>query len=65
MADEYSACDLVICRAGATTCAELTAAGRNLEALFTQVTARDVADDAMDSGGDPGPDHAADGRNGT
>lgn len=28
MADEYSACDLVICRAGATTCAELTAAGR-------------------------------------
>ena len=28
MASEYSACDLVICRAGATTCAELTAAGR-------------------------------------
>lgn len=28
MADQYSACDLVICRAGATTCAELTAAGR-------------------------------------
>lgn len=28
MADEYAACDLVICRAGATTCAELTAAGR-------------------------------------
>ncbi len=28
MADEYSACDLVVCRAGATTCAELTAAGR-------------------------------------
>jgi len=28
MANEYSTCDLVICRAGATTCAELTAAGR-------------------------------------
>jgi len=28
MADEYAAHDLVICRAGATTCAELTAAGR-------------------------------------
>jgi UDP-N-acetylglucosamine--N-acetylmuramyl-(pentapeptide) pyrophosphoryl-undecaprenol N-acetylglucosamine transferase len=28
MAKEYEACDLVISRAGATTCAELTAAGR-------------------------------------
>jgi UDP-N-acetylglucosamine--N-acetylmuramyl-(pentapeptide) pyrophosphoryl-undecaprenol N-acetylglucosamine transferase len=28
MAREYEACDLVISRAGATTCAELTAAGR-------------------------------------
>jgi ABC-2 type transport system ATP-binding protein len=34
---------------------ELTAAGRNLEALFTQVTARDVADDALEPAGDSGP----------
>ena len=40
---------------------ELTAGGRSLEALFTQVTAQDDAADAVESGADAGPGATAQG----